>query len=210
MKKILFVWAHHDDVELACLWTILKLKDLWFDIQVLVVTDSWYKDDLRWHIRKTGDALRESEEMERCIWVKYVRLNMRPLSLQVGETLINNIQKVVIDFEPDILFTHTDRDVHEDHVAVAKSCFIAWKYVKSILTYQSNNYISVSLPFSPNCFINVDKQMKTKKQLLQIYESEWEKMRRWISNMDVAAKHYWNIIGCDYAESFYSNKLYYA
>ncbi len=64
MKKVLFIGAHYDDIELGCLGTILKFKKEGYDVRIVVATHSGYSDSLKGHVRKRKDAYQESKVIE--------------------------------------------------------------------------------------------------------------------------------------------------
>ena len=59
-KNILFVGAHHDDVEIACGGTALKFSKENFDTYHLVFTDSGFKNENNKVMRKSKTALEEA------------------------------------------------------------------------------------------------------------------------------------------------------
>ena len=84
MKKVLFIGAHYDDIELGCLGTILKFKKEGYDVRIVVATHSGYSDSLKGHVRKREDAYQESKVIEDYLQIPFIRLNYDTLAVTVN------------------------------------------------------------------------------------------------------------------------------
>lgn len=208
MKKVLFIGAHYDDIELWCLWTILKFKKMGYEIKIVVATHSWYIDTLTGHVRKKEEALNESKNIENYLGISFIRLNHETLSLSCSKLLVWELIDIINDFAPDMVFTHYNNDINTDHVAISQATFIAAKYVPTLLMYQVNNYTAPITHMLPNVFVNIDDFRSEKCSILNLYTSELKKISNWIKNIEVKSLYYWWMVGCKFAEWFFTTKFY--
>jgi LmbE family N-acetylglucosaminyl deacetylase len=90
------------------------------------------------------------------------------------------IEKHVKDFNPSIVFTHSSRDLNNDHAICFKSTMIALRpggcsIVEKIYSYEVPsssdwNYLD---PFRPNCFLPLEREHVAKKwDALAYYKTE--------------------------------------
>lgn len=208
MKKVLFIGAHYDDIELGCLGTILKFKKEGYDVRIVVATHSGYSDSLKGHVRKRKDAYQESKVIEDYLQIPFIRLNYDTLAVTVNNWIVEKLIDIINDFSPDLVFTHHNNDINTDHVAVCNATYIAAKYVPSILMYQVNNYSTPQSKELPTIFINIDDFRAEKTSILKSYVSEASKMSRWIRELEKRSSYYWWIVGCKFAEGFFTTKFY--
>ena len=204
-KKILFIGAHHDDLELACGGTILNCQK-YSEIHYLIVTDSIIinKNVIRNRrsIKKNFTEIKKKLNIE-----SFTNLNFKCNKLIFNDDLVVNILRVIEKIRPDFIFTHWPNDIHQDHSAVGKSSISAGRHVKNILFYRSNFY-QPTIPFNKNLIINISKNFKKKIELIKIYDEELKRHSyKWLSQIESLNSFDGKLIQTDYAESFEINKL---
>lgn len=178
MKKILVVVAHPDDEVLGMGGTIAKYVYEGNEVAVLIVTDgstSQYKNDPQLeNILK--QKKQETENATRILGVSKVYYGGLPdMRLDVtAHTEVNNaIERVIEDFDPDIIYTHFEGDVNRDHQCVYESVLVACRpvpgqkikelysfSVPSSTEWNAQNSKSV---FAPNTYVELSDEMIEKK-----------------------------------------------
>ncbi|WKY93039.1 PIG-L deacetylase family protein [Vibrio metoecus] len=139
--KVWFIGAHFDDIEIGCGGTAAKLISQGNDCHVTIVTHSGYSDEYGNVIRESTIARKEGLKGLTELGFKSIsELNLETGKLEHGHSLIYELEKLSKEIMPDLVFTHWDKDVHQDHAAVAKSTFTVCRKTGSILMYRPNWY----------------------------------------------------------------------
>ena len=63
-----------------------------------------------------------------------------------GDPTVGLIERVIADFEPTIVYTHTIHDLHQDHRNVNRATMVAARRVPSVYCYESP---SATVDFKP-------------------------------------------------------------
>jgi len=86
-----------------------------------------------------------------------------------GIKTISVIEKVMDEVCPDIVYTHTFKDVHQDHRRTAYATLSAARNCKRILMYETPNTLK---EFSPQAFIDIETTFELKKEVLRLFGDE--------------------------------------
>ena len=160
--KTLFVGSHPDDIELYCGGTIMKLKDIGFDIVYVICTDGNVKD---------GDRLEEAEKAINKLGIKkYYFLGLEDGRLEHNINLIKKLDNIFKTEKPDVIFCHSQQDYHQDHIAVARCVRSANRlYNSSLISYAYHSHYEI---FDANLFVNIEKYKDKKVKLLNVFKSQ--------------------------------------
>jgi len=160
--KAIFVGAHPDDIEIYCGGTIMKLQEKKVDIIYIICTDGYIKD---------GNRILEAEKAINELKIKkYYCLGFDDGQLEHNINLIRELDDIFKKENPDIIFCHSPKDYHQDHIAVAKCVRSANRlYDSSLISYSYHNYYE---SFDANLFIDISKYFKRKEKLLNIFKSQ--------------------------------------
>jgi LmbE family N-acetylglucosaminyl deacetylase len=158
-RKILFIGAHTDDIELSCGGAISKFIAQGHDVRCYVFS---YCDNIQ--------LLLEFQRSMNVLGVNNYVLNT------YDNRVINYFrQKVLQDlcdykesFVPDYIFTHDVADIHQDHSTIGMETLRAFKF---------HNIISYTHPWNgdinPNFFVSFGKaELEKKIEACQQYESQ--------------------------------------
>jgi LmbE family N-acetylglucosaminyl deacetylase len=136
--------------------------------------------------------------------------------------LVQSIEKSIIKFKPEIIYTHHAGDLNEDHRIVFNATMTAIRLperrnikelpanlIKEVLCYEvpSSTEWSAPLPeffFMPNVFVNIKETLKLKLKAIQQYVGivkEYPHPRS-IENLEALAKYRGAQSGFELAEAF--------
>ena len=210
-KKILFIGAHFDDVELGCGGTIKYFTKSNHNVKILILSNSEIKNlSDKVIVRDRNKAKQEFLNSIKILAVKKFKLlNFKTNQIEFNDELISKIRFEIDDFKPDLIFTHWDKDAHQDHRSIGQATLSAGRHTSSILMYQSNNYISEE-EFNGNLFIDISKYFNHKIKSIKCYKTELKRVKnKWISKIKNKNLENGNKINDKYAENFKVIKLLY-
>lgn len=162
--KVLVVGAHPDDLELACGGTVARMSDHGHDVHALVLSDGRVGGDSA--IRR-GEAMRGAE----ALGIEDITTHGLPdtrLSEHTND-LIAAVEKKVSAFHPDIILTHSQHDLHQDHQAVHLAVLRGSRARSSVLCFESP---SVTRAFDPSIFVDVNGYLDTKIRAIREHENQ--------------------------------------
>jgi LmbE family N-acetylglucosaminyl deacetylase len=216
MSRILIIVAHPDDEIIGCGGTIEKLKK---GATKVIFTCKTY--DERKDIRKINSykkrqelAIKVSKYLKIC-QPEFLDYNGLQLLRSDITKMARSIYDKIIDFRPDIIFTHCIDDNHHDHRATAEAVFIATRPVKAIsflkkiysfeVASASEKLFKKKRAFNPNYFIDVTKTYKKKLDILKkFYFNELRPYPnfRSIKSIKNQMQYRGNSVNINYAEAF--------
>ena len=173
LRRILCVGAHSDDIEIGCGGTVLRLLALYPELEV------------RW-IVLSGNERRADEA--RCAASLFLRDAVRAdVSVHafrdgffpyVGGEIKEFFETLKAERSPDLIFTHSRDDRHQDHRVVAD---LTWNTFRdhAILEYEIPKYDGELA--SPNFFVPIDDETRQRKvsYLMRAFGSQRDK--RWFT-----------------------------
>jgi LmbE family N-acetylglucosaminyl deacetylase len=186
MKRVLCIAAHPDDEVLGVGGTLLKHKA---------------QGDLVWvvlaHRCRTESEL-ESREAEKQMGIAYERL------WETGRS----IEDAVSDYMPDIVYTHSAADLHQDHQDVHSRALVACRPqsgVRGLYAFETPSATDWSgRDFLPRLFTDIDETIEHKMEAWRAYVSEARPLPhpRGEDSLYHRALFWGQRAGVDYAEAF--------
>jgi LmbE family N-acetylglucosaminyl deacetylase len=183
VRKILFVAPHADDETLGCGGTILKYADSGYEVHWLLVTGM--SEDTGFSNKQIAIRKEEIDKVKSLYNFNSVhQLGFPPAALETISkgSLIGAISAVVTDIQPDEVFTVYRNDAHSDHEIVYDAVMSATKsfrypFIKRVLAYETISETDFGMKpedggFRPNVFINIEKYLDKKLDILEVFESE--------------------------------------
>ena len=122
------------------------------------------------------------------------------------------IEKIIKKFKPDQVFTHTNFDINVDHRALYNATLTATRpkkgsKIKKVFAFEIPSSTEWFFPtqFSPNVFVNIGSEIKTKIQALSKYKTEIEDYPHPRSKVAIESisKKWGSVSGYNNAEAFY-------
>lgn len=204
--KILVIGAHLDDVELACGGTIAKAIKNGHKVKVLVMSKSGYTNK-EGKIQRSDDlAVKEGVDALKTLGVKDpIILDFPTKDIPFQSDVINAIDLVMSDFNPDVIFTHHPFDTHQAHEGVAKATIAAARRKNTVFFYEpiqpsGRSYVA----FKPVLYVDIEDTIDMKIASLKKHKSEYKKFggEDWIAGVKNRCGFRGYEIGKKYAEAF--------
>ena len=188
MDKVLVIAAHPDDEVLGAGGTIAKYVSEGAEVRVLIVTDgstSQYRDDPKLLEILEGKK-KETQNAMDILGVSQVLYGGMPdMKLDMTEHILVNqsIERVMDEYQPNIVFTHYHGDVNKDHQCVSQSTLVACRpvadqcvrelyayYVPSSTDWNVQNHVNT---FMPNVYVDISGECAEKKyRAMECYATE--------------------------------------
>ena len=164
-RRILAIGAHPDDLEIACGGTLARLCDEGHLVAGLILT----------HGSQGGDALvRQLEARNGANFLglhDFTLLNLPDTNLDL-DAVRQAIEEKVQSFGPDIIFTHSEHDQHQDHQIIHRATLQAGRRVNTILCYESP---STTLDFKPSLFFDIGDYVDIKIESIREHHNQARK-----------------------------------
>ena len=190
---------------------IKKFIKLGHKIKILVISHSEIRDIKNNKIiRDKIVAKNEFLNSTKILGVKNFKLlNFETNNILYNDKLISKIREEIDSFKPNMVFTHWNKDVHQDHKAISEASLSACRHIESILMYQSNNYIGDE-NFNANLYIDISKFFKYKLKAIKCYKSEMKRVKnKWLNQIRSKDNNNGSLINVKFAENFKVVKLNY-
>jgi LmbE family N-acetylglucosaminyl deacetylase len=162
-RRVLVVGAHPDDIEIACGAAMARMHDTGHLIWGLVMTQG----------ERGGDSTVRPGEARKgatFLGLDQVRVGNFPdtrLSEQ-ATAMIAAIEEQIAACKPDMIFTHSLHDLHQDHRAVHEATLRAARNHDTIFCYESP---SVTQEFVPTFFVDVGSYIDVK---IESIKEHWD------------------------------------
>jgi len=178
-RTVLVVGAHPDDEVLGAGGAIAKHAAAGDEVHTLIVTEgttAQYDDD--------GLVEQKRQDAQTCadmLGATAVHFGDLPdMRLDdVPHVEVNAvIENVCAEVEPDVVYTHSRREVNRDHVAVHDSTLVATRPgagVETVLAYEtpsSTEYAPETTGFEPTLFVDITDHLDTKIEAFECYDLE--------------------------------------
>jgi LmbE family N-acetylglucosaminyl deacetylase len=153
--KLLCMGAHSDDIEIGCGGTLLELLRLRKDIEVHWVVFSSGAPRER-EARRSADLFLKGAAKKEVI-VQDFRNGYFPFVLSDIKDYFEELKRQI---NPDIIFTHTRDDRHQDHRSLNQLTWNTWRD-HLILEYEVPKYDGDL--GTPNCYFPFDNKIAQRK-----------------------------------------------
>jgi LmbE family N-acetylglucosaminyl deacetylase len=220
-KKVLIIACHPDDEILGCGGFLDKYKNQYkFKVIFLAEGSSCrYKDKVKYELNINRDIASRQNSAIKALKlfsisdVSFFNHACGQLN-KVPQTILNKIIEDQIQiFRPNIVFTHSNKDLNLDHQTIVKSVLVATRptsikniiseiYSFEILSSTEWNFLN---KFKPNYFVSMSKKnILNKWNALKCYKSEIQKKPhpRSLFGIETLAKYRGLQCGSNFAESY--------
>ncbi len=175
MKNILFVGAHHDDLELGLGGSVKRWALEGKNVFSAILTNSEWQAPQGNRFRKAEDAIAQCTESARILGYKpYNLLLCNAMDLQFDDAHVVEVLKIIEQEEVDTLITIWEKDAHPAHRAAANIALAATRKMANVLTVRLS-WNSTSEAFKPCYFVDISNTFESKIKALRCYRDEWER-----------------------------------
>jgi LmbE family N-acetylglucosaminyl deacetylase len=179
---VLAVGAHPDDVEIGVGGILLRHAAEGHKVTILTLTGGEAGG-------VAADRTAESRRAAELMGARLVQAGLADTSVSEGQSTIHEIKRVLDETGATTVYTHTTRDVHQDHRNVHQATLVAARRVPRIYCYQSP---STTVDFQPTRFVAIDEYLERKLEVIHAYGSQ-VKVRRYLEeDLLRATARYWS------------------
>lgn len=172
--KIIAIGAHYDDIELGCGGTLARYAAKGHQIKMVVVSDSTGISFKGETMRTKSEAETEGKNGAAALGVKDV-LNLKFPNKDVpyDSSSVEAIEKVLVEFQPELIFTHWPFDTHQDHRNASLATISAARNFNNIFLYEpfppsGRSYVA----YRPNLYIDITESINVKVASLEAHKSQ--------------------------------------
>lgn len=204
--KILVVGAHLDDIELACGGTLAKAIKNGHEVKTLIMSKSGYTNKDGKVQRSDEIAVKEGVDALKTLGVTDIEiLDFETKDIPFRSDVVNAIDIVMSEYNPDVIFTHHPFDTHQAHEGVAKATIAAARRKNTVFFFEpiqpsGRSYVA----FKPDMYVGIDETVDIKIAALKKHKSEYKKFggEDWIKGVKSRCGFRGYEIGKKYAEAF--------
>ena len=162
MEVVLAVGAHPDDVEIGIGGILLRHASQGHQVNVLTLTGGEAGGTV-------ADRAAESAHAADLLGARLIHAALTDTSVSEGGPTIRTILEVVQEVRPSTVYTHTIRDVHQDHRNAHSATMVAARGIPRVFCYQAP---STTVEFQPTRFVAIDEFLEGKLEVIQAYTSQ--------------------------------------
>lgn len=167
-KRVLFLGAHPDDIELGCgalIHHIVKQTE----ILCVTLSDNQKNPDLK-------NVKSELYQAMQVLGVPENKIIFGPFTTRVfpdaRQEILEYFLQLRRDFQPDLIFVHSKQDVHQDHLTMTDEALRAFRGI----TVLGFDVVRSSYGFFPHFLVEVTEEDVNKKiEALTCYETYRDK-----------------------------------
>lgn len=161
-KRILAIGAHPDDVELGCFGTLARMHKNGAEIAIFIATCGGVGGDVE---KRRTEAMASAK----LLGVVPVFADLPDTAIPEGHPTIGLIEKIINDFKPDLVLTHSPNDMHQDHRNISRASISASRFVPIVLFHQTP---SSTRQFKPDLYVSITDFLDIKLKALRLHESQ--------------------------------------
>jgi len=198
MVVVLAVGAHPDDLELGCSGTLALHKMNGDKVYYLTLTRGEASGD-------PEERVKESKKAAELIGVDGLFFGgLEDTKIHDGIETITIIEDIINKVRPDIVYTHTVRDTHQDHRNAAHATLSAARRCKKVLMYEGPATLR---DFVPQVFVDIERAFEIKKRVTRVFGSQTKKYYLAAEAVEGLARHRGYQCGLKVAEAFEVGKF---
>ena len=190
---VLAIGAHPDDVEIGCGGTLIRHSSSGDKVTVLTLSGGE-------HGGEPGKRVKESERAAEILGADLIMGSLQDTKISEGLDTIKLIEGAISKVNPDIVYTHTEKDGHQDHRNGYRASIVACRSIENIYSYQAP---STNIDFRPNHFVDVGDYLNEKIDSIEAYQTQTAIRSYLAEDLIRATSRYWGrFAGYSFVEPF--------
>jgi LmbE family N-acetylglucosaminyl deacetylase len=161
-QVVLAVGAHPDDVEIGVGGILARHVAQGHGVTILTLSGG----------EQGGVAAERADESIRAAEIlgcRLVHTDLVDTSVSEGGETISTIKQVIDEIQPQTVYTHTARDVHQDHRNVHSATLVAARGIPRVYCYQAP---STTVEFHPTRYVAIDDFLERKLAAIAAFGSQ--------------------------------------
>ncbi|MFW6145388.1 MAG: PIG-L deacetylase family protein [bacterium] len=209
-KVVLTVGAHSDDLEIGCGGTIAKHILGGDRVIMLVLTTPSYTNYDGSILRDEDVGRDEERRAAQVLGAELINLGLKTKEVPYSAQTIEAINKIIDEYEVDLIYTHWYHDTHQDHRRTTQSVISAGRYVKNMLMYEPEYPAGRSYSgFRNQYYVDITSTFEKKMEALKQHNSQVVKYGdNFLEAVEARARHRGYEVGTRYAECFEVLRLF--
>jgi LmbE family N-acetylglucosaminyl deacetylase len=192
-QSVLAIGAHPDDVELGCGASLAGHVARGDRVHILTLCGG----------EAGGRVSERAEESRRAASLLGAGLTLASLTdtqISEGAETIEVIEQCIKTIQPRLIYTHSEKDGHQDHRNAFRATLVAARQVPSLMCYQAP---STTVQFIPTRFVEVSPYMPKKLASIAAYASQ-ASIRPYMRAelIDATARYWGRFAGYGLCEAF--------
>lgn len=182
--NVLAIGAHPDDIEFGCFGTLALMKQQGHEIYGCILTDGEASMD-NWSTDMVEETrYEEAEKSAKLIGMKLEFLDKQDGELKHEIDVVDSLEQVIKNKKIDIVFIHSEKDRHQDHIAAHFIALSASRSVNEIYLYE----VPSTVNFNPNFFVDISSTFKIKVDAIKLHQSQNNKSYASADAVEILAK----------------------
>jgi LmbE family N-acetylglucosaminyl deacetylase len=161
-QVVLAVGAHPDDVEIGVGGILARHVAGGHEVTILTLSGG----------EQGGVAAERADESIRAAEIlgcRLVHTDLVDTSVSESGETISTIKQVIDEIQPQTVYTHTARDVHQDHRNVHSATLVAARGTPRVYCYQAP---STTVEFHPTRYVAIDDFLERKLAAIAAFGSQ--------------------------------------
>ena len=160
--NILAIGAHPDDIEYGCAGTLIKYAERGHHIYLMVLTSGQEggSSEIRKQEQKKAAKLMSAQGI---FWGGY-----HDTQLPLNKELIENIEEVLEEVNPDLILVNYGDDTHQDHRILTQATMSATRYIRNVLFFE----VPTTQNFNPQVYVDISDTLEQKFKVLEAHASQ--------------------------------------
>jgi len=180
-QRVLAIGAHPDDVEIGCGGILVNHRNNGDEIAILTLSSGKCGGE-------TAIRIKEAMKAAAILQANLFMGGLEDTRISEGTETIEAISSVVQKFEPNIVYTHSKNDSHQDHRNCYSATIVSARSVQELQSYQSP---SSNIQFTPSRFVDISNTIKEKQNLISCYRTQTTKCRYLKESLITSTAEYW-------------------
>ena len=160
--NILAIGAHPDDIEYGCAGTLIKYAERGHRIYLMVLTEGQEGGSSETRKQEQKNAA-ELMSVQKIFWGGY-----HDTQLPLSKELIEKIEEVLGEVNPDLILVNYGDDTHQDHRILTQATMSATRYVRNVLFFE----VPTTQNFNPQVFVDISDTLEQKFKVLEAHASQ--------------------------------------